>query len=54
MKLYCFMITNNQAGGVVYNENNKGPKTELWGTPNRSFQRSERIEPVFIDRAQIK
>ena len=35
--------------GVVYNENNKRPKTEPRGTPNGSLQRSELVEPIFID-----
>ena len=35
--------------GRVYNENNKGPKTEPWGTPNRSLQSSERVGQIFID-----
>ena len=33
---------------VVYNENNKGPMTEPWGTPSRSLQRSERVEAILI------
>ena len=31
----------------MYNENNKGPRTEPWGTPNRSFQTSDKVEPIF-------
>ena len=49
MKLYSFMFTDNQAEGVVYNENNKGPRTEPWGTLNRSLQTSDTVEPIFID-----
>ena len=37
---------------VMYNENNKEPKTEPLGTPNRGLQRSERVEPIFKDSAQ--
>ena len=43
------MFTNTKLRRAVYNENNKGPKTEPWGTPNRSLQRSERVEPICID-----
>ena len=35
--------------GVVYNENNKVPRTEPWGTPNRSLQTSDKVEPIFTD-----
>ena len=49
MKLYSFVFTNNQTKGVVYRENNKGPKREPWGTPNRSLQRPEGVEPIFSD-----
>ena len=31
------------------NENNKEPRTEPWGTPNRSLQTSDKVEPIFID-----
>ena len=40
------MFTDKQTEGVVYNENNKGPKTEPWGTPNRSLQTSDKVEPI--------
>ena len=49
MKLYSFMFTDNQTEGVVYNENNKGPRTEPWGMPNRNLQTSDKVEPIFID-----
>ena len=32
----------------MYNENNKRPQTEPWGTPSKSLQRSERVESIFI------
>ena len=48
MKLFSFIFTNNQTEGVVYNENNKGPTTEIWGMPN-SLQTSDKVEPNFID-----
>ena len=35
--------------GVVYNENNKGPRTEPWEMPNNSLQRSDKVELIFID-----
>ena len=48
-----FVFTNNQTEGGVYNENNKGPNTEHWGTPNMNLQRSERVEPIlWTDSAQ--
>ena len=37
MKLYSLMSTDNQTERVVYNENSKVPRTEPWGTPNRSL-----------------
>ena len=40
MKLYSFMFTDNQTEGVVYNENNKGPRIEPRGMPNRSLHRT--------------
>ena len=49
MKLYSIMFTDNGTEGVVYNENNKGPRTEPWGTPNRSLQTSDKVEPIFTD-----
>ena len=49
MNLYSFMFPDNQTEGVVYNENNKGPRTEPWGTPNRSLQTSDKVELIFID-----
>ena len=49
MKLYSLMFTDNQTEGVVYNEKNKGPRTEPWGTPTRSLQTSDKVEPMFID-----
>ena len=49
IKLYSFMLTDNQTEGMVYNENSKGPRTEPWGMPNRSLQKSDKVEIIFID-----
>ena len=35
--------------GFVYNENNNRPKTEPWGMPNKSLQRSYKVQAIFID-----
>ena len=43
------MFIGYQTEGVVYNENNKGTRTEPWGTPNRSLQTYDKMEPNFID-----
>ena len=49
MELYSFMFTDNQAEGVVYNERNKGPRTEPWGMLNGSLQTFYKVEPIFIN-----
>ena len=43
------MYTDNQTEVVVYNENNKGPRTVPWGMANNSLQTSDKVEPIFID-----
>ena len=45
------MFTDNQTGGgggVVYKENSKGHRTEPWGTPRRSWQTSDKVEPIDL------
>ena len=50
MKLYSFIFPKIKLRGSVYNDNNKGPRTEPWGMPNRSLQTSDKVEQIFIDR----
>ena len=46
MKLYSIMFTNNETED---SEDNKGHRTDPWGSLNRSLQRSDRVEPLYID-----
>ena len=39
MKLYSIMFTDPV----------KGPRTEPWGTPDRSLQTSDKVKPIFTD-----
>ena len=39
---------------MVYNENNKGPRTEPWVRPNRSLQTSDNVEPIFFGLIPVR
>ena len=49
LRFFPFCLPVAKPSSVVYNENNKGPRTEPWGIPNKSLQRSDKVEPIFID-----
>ena len=50
MKLYSFVFTKNQTdGSSVQWEKQRLQDRALGGRQNKSLQRSEKVEPIYID-----